>query len=94
MNIKNTVLEKTSIVTFLFIVIVFAWVCGQLIVNDDELAFPVLIETSTTCRTTATANDSSVHFGASGYQDFTQQEDPQRKQAYQGKALRTGVGPT
>lgn len=60
MNIKNTVLHKTSIVTFLFIVIVFAWVCGQLIVNDDELAFPVLIETSTTCRTTATANDSEL----------------------------------
>ncbi|WP_171034622.1 MULTISPECIES: hypothetical protein [unclassified Pseudoalteromonas] len=60
MDIKNKLLHKTSIVTFLFIVIVFAWMSGQLIVNDDELVFPILIETSTVCSTSATANDNEL----------------------------------
>ncbi|WP_282130369.1 hypothetical protein [Pseudoalteromonas aliena] len=53
-------LQKTSIVTFLFLLLVITWICGQFIVDNDDLHFPVMIETSTECQTTATSNNGQL----------------------------------
>ncbi|WP_193157050.1 MULTISPECIES: substrate-binding domain-containing protein [Pseudoalteromonas] len=53
-------LQKTSIVTFLFLFLVITWICGQFIVDNDDLHFPVMIETSTECQTTATSNNGQL----------------------------------
>ncbi|MBB1386676.1 hypothetical protein H5119_14200 [Pseudoalteromonas sp. SG45-5] len=53
-------LQKTSIVTFLFLLLVITWICGQFIVDNDDLHFPVMIETSTECKTTATSNNGQL----------------------------------
>ncbi|NWL17452.1 hypothetical protein FHG08_17530 [Pseudoalteromonas sp. Scap03] len=53
-------LHKTAIVTFMFIVLLFSWFAGQMAVDEKEIAFPVMIETSTTCQTTATANQNQL----------------------------------
>ena len=60
MNFKKVMLQKTSIVTFLFIFLVVTWICGQFIVDNDDLHFPVMIETSTECQTTATSNNGQL----------------------------------
>ncbi|WP_405597679.1 MULTISPECIES: hypothetical protein [unclassified Pseudoalteromonas] len=53
-------LQRTSIVTFLFLFLVITWICGQFIVDNDDLHFPVMIETSTECQTTATSNNGQL----------------------------------
>ena len=53
-------LQKTSIVTFLFLFLVVTWIFGQFIVDNDDLHFPVMIETSTECQTTATSNNGQL----------------------------------
>lgn len=53
-------LQKTSIVAFLFLLLVITWICGQFIVDHDDLHFPVMIETSTECQTTATSNNGQL----------------------------------
>lgn len=60
MNLKKVMLQKTSIVTFLFLLLVITWICGQFIVDNDDLHFPVMIETSTECKTTATSNNGQL----------------------------------
>lgn len=60
MDIKKLMLHKTAIVTFMFIVLLFSWFAGQMAVDEKEIAFPVMIETSTTCQTTATANQNQL----------------------------------
>ncbi len=60
MNFKKVMLQKTSIVTFLFLFLVITWICGQFIVDNDDLHFPVMIETSTECQTTATSNNGQL----------------------------------
>ncbi|WP_369620168.1 hypothetical protein [Pseudoalteromonas distincta] len=53
-------LQKSSIVTFLFLLVVVTWICGQLIVDSKDLHFPVMIKTSTTCQTSAIGNKSAL----------------------------------
>ena len=53
-------LQKTSFATFLFLLIVCVWVCGQYYVNNASLRFPVMIDTSTQCQTTAIKNESEL----------------------------------
>lgn len=53
-------LHKMLIVTFLFLLLVVTWVCGQVSVYNDELHFPVMIETSTECQTTSTSNKGQL----------------------------------
>ncbi|AQQ01954.1 hypothetical protein B0W48_00360 [Pseudoalteromonas aliena] len=53
-------LQKTSIVTFLFLFLVITWIFGQFIVDNDDFHFPVMIETSTECQTTATSNNGQL----------------------------------
>ena len=60
MNFKKVMLQKTSIVTFLFLFLVVTWIFGQFIVDNDDLHFPVMIETSTECQTTATSNNGQL----------------------------------
>lgn len=60
LNFKKVMLQKTSIVTFLFLFLVITWICGQFIVDNDDLHFPVMIETSTECQTTATSNNGQL----------------------------------
>ena len=60
LNFKNIMLHKTTVVAFLFLLLLVTWICGQLTVNNDDLQFPVMIKTSTTCQTTATSNTSEL----------------------------------
>ncbi len=60
LDIKKLMLHKTAIVTFMFIVLLLSWFAGQMAVDEKEIAFPVMIETSTTCQTTATANQNQL----------------------------------
>lgn len=53
-------LHKTAIVAFVFIALLLSWLAGQIVVSEKEIAFPVMIKTSTTCQTTATANQSQL----------------------------------
>lgn len=60
LNFENTVLHKTTVVTFLFLLMLAVWVCGQLIVDDNDLHFPAMIQTSTSCQTTAINNTNEL----------------------------------
>jgi ABC-type phosphate/phosphonate transport system substrate-binding protein len=60
LNIKKLMLHKTAIVTFMFLAVLLSWFSGQVIVGEEDITFPVIIETSTTCQTTATANKSQL----------------------------------
>ena len=60
LNFENAVLHKSVVVTFLFLLLLSVWVCGQLIVDDNDLHFPVMIKTSTSCHTTAKNNKDEL----------------------------------
>jgi phosphonate transport system substrate-binding protein len=45
---------------FLYLLIMLAWVCGQLSVDSAQLNFPNLIQTSTQCKTSAIDNESQL----------------------------------
>jgi hypothetical protein len=53
-------LHKTLFVTFLFLFLVSVWIGGQLSVNSAGLSFPILIETSIECQTTAKENKNQL----------------------------------
>ena len=60
MNFKRILLHKTSFVTFLFMLLVLIWLWGQVSIDDAELRFPVMIETSIECQTTAIENKDKL----------------------------------
>lgn len=60
LNVEKIIFDKISIVIFLFLIFILAWLCGQLSVDDKEIKFTTLVETSTSCTTTTKNNDNRL----------------------------------
>lgn len=59
MGIRKLMLHKIVIVTFMFMMLL-SWVFGQVIADQEEVHFPIMIKTSTECDTTAEGNSNQL----------------------------------